>query len=286
MRVALAYSPSSTARSIAGYVVGKLRTRLELYLLCEEPTQIQRAWSKVRRSGLLPTMRAVYNQRQTAAMYYRSTQLTLYSEPDCERALEQFIGTHPDRIRRLYDLSSAENIGYLKRRQIDLLLLIDAGGVVRRPLIDAVRLGIINAHGGGRLPEYRGSDSLEWSIWEADRPWINTHFVDSGIDTGPILCQEPMPIRASDSLAELFQLRDRGRAELMADTVWGLCQGFVKPQPQDTTRGKVYFRMHPRLRALLPSKLELLKRKLAGSLEAPISSSRNSGLIDRSAHSF
>src|SRR5436309_2693224 len=53
-------------------------------------------------------------------------------------------------------------------------------------VIEAFRLGILNAH-IGVLPAYRGMNVAEWAALEGGSVGCSVHFIDTGIDTGPIL---------------------------------------------------------------------------------------------------
>ncbi len=48
------------------------------------------------------------------------------------------------------------------------------------------RLGILNVH-LGLLPEVRGMSSPEWSLLQGVPLGITFHYMDAGIDTGPVL---------------------------------------------------------------------------------------------------
>ena len=64
---------------------------------------------------------------------------------------------------------------------------------------------IINVH-PAFLPKHRSLDSLPWSILEGDPIGLTAHFVDAGIDTGPILLfQEVVPKNGEN----LITLRER-----------------------------------------------------------------------------
>ena len=60
------------------------------------------------------------------------------------------------------------------------------------------KIGTLNIH-GGVLPIIRGADSNLWAIWEDISQGITAHFVDEGVDTGPIIMQQAISIDKDDN---------------------------------------------------------------------------------------
>lgn len=64
---------------------------------------------------------------------------------------------------------------------------------------------VINIH-PSLLPKYRGKDAYEQAFASGDSfSGISVHFVDDGVDTGPIIAQEEFPRLKSDSLEDFKQ---------------------------------------------------------------------------------
>lgn len=82
----------------------------------------------------------------------------------------------------------------VRTRQIDLLL---NGGTPRRvgpELLRAAARGVLNAH-PGILPKYRGATCCEWAIHNDEPVGVTAHFMDEGLDSGPILFPRELPVR-------------------------------------------------------------------------------------------
>ena len=90
------------------------------------------------------------------------------------------------------DINSKFALKKLNELQPDLLLQAGAG-ILKKEVIGLPKIGIINSH-PGILPKYRGSMAVEWSIFNDDPVGATCHFVDEGIDTGPIICSQRMRI--------------------------------------------------------------------------------------------
>ncbi len=81
-------------------------------------------------------------------------------------------------------------------RRLNVEVLVN-GGTPRRlkaPLLEAPRRGVVNSH-PGLLPKYRGATCVEWSIYHDDQVGATCHFMDGGVDTGPIIYAELLKIK-------------------------------------------------------------------------------------------
>jgi len=132
-------------------------------------------------------------------------------------------------------------------------LAIHAGaGILRAPLLAVPTLGTINAH-MGILPYYRGMNVAEWARFNGDPVGCSVHWIDSGIDTGDILCVRPVDTTACRSVSEMRNAVDRAQVMLLGDLVRPILEtGQVPPgRKSAASEGTQFFRIHPELAALL-----------------------------------
>lgn len=138
-------------------------------------------------------------------------------------------------------------------------LLINTTGVIfKSPLLKAPRLGMLNAH-MARLPEFRGMNVLEWSLWFGRPPGITVHFVTPGIDLGDILEFRAIPVSPDDTVSSLRCKSYPVMVETMADCVAALREGRAVRTPQQREQGRQYFVMHPKLLAVVEQRLGRFK---------------------------
>jgi methionyl-tRNA formyltransferase len=116
------------------------------------------------------------------------------------------------------------------------------------------RLGTINAH-YGLLPAYRGMNVTEWSVSRGDPVGVTVHFVDEGVDTGPILAREEIAIDPGDTLATLRRKHQDIAARLLVRTTLELRDGTARAAAQELDQGRQYYRMHPALRRAAEARL-------------------------------
>lgn len=88
-----------------------------------------------------------------------------------------------------------------KKNSLDLIsdlqpdLILQGGcGIIKKDLMSRPTIGILNSH-PGILPKYRGCMAVEWAIHNDDPLGATCHFIDEGIDTGPIVLANEMEVQ-------------------------------------------------------------------------------------------
>ncbi len=118
---------------------------------------------------------------------------------------------------------------------LDAAVVAAYGLILPKPVLQAPRLGCINVH-GSLLPRWRGAAPVERALLEGDEETgITIMQMDEGLDTGPMLAMQRLPIGPETTAAELRDaLADLG-ARLLVETLAGLASGALTsiPQPQD-----------------------------------------------------
>lgn len=94
----------------------------------------------------------------------------------------------------------------LKEAGVQLVCLAGFLRLVKRPLLDAFPDRILNIH-PSLLPKYPGLESWKQALDAGEKEaGCTVHFVDEGMDTGPVILQESVPI-LSDDTAEVLHAR-------------------------------------------------------------------------------
>jgi hypothetical protein len=151
-------------------------------------------------------------------------------------------------------LGSSDAVALIKALGPDLGIHAGAG-LLRRPLIDAFRYGVLNAH-MGLLPAYRGMNVAEWAALEGAPIGCTVHLIDSGIDTGPVLAMQEVNIAGCGSIAALRAAVDRAQLALLGDVVETIVGGkMLEPLAVAEPPGPQYFHMHQDLVAILERRL-------------------------------
>ena len=72
-------------------------------------------------------------------------------------------------------------------------------------LLDLPRLGAVNVH-DALLPRYAGFGAVNWAIRNGERETgLTVHFMDSELDTGPVIAQTSVPITPYDSANRVLE---------------------------------------------------------------------------------
>lgn len=87
----------------------------------------------------------------------------------------------------------------LKARNVELVILAGFMRIVRKPLIDAFRNRIMNIH-PALLPSFPGLHGQKQAADYGVRiSGCTVHFVDEGMDTGPVIIQAAVPASPGDT---------------------------------------------------------------------------------------
>ena len=82
---------------------------------------------------------------------------------------------------------------------VDLLLNVNTQQVLPVDVVAAPRIGSFNLH-PGPLPAYAGLNAPSWAIYRGERVYgVTLHWMDKGIDTGPVAYSSDFPLEADDS---------------------------------------------------------------------------------------
>ena len=77
-------------------------------------------------------------------------------------------------------------VRFVQSSRIDLLVNAGTPRLVKQELLSAPSIGVLNVH-PGILPKYRGSCCCEWALYNGDPVGLTAHFMDAGLDSGPII---------------------------------------------------------------------------------------------------
>ena len=145
----------------------------------------------------------------------------------------------------------------LRDRGIDVGI-ISGARILKAPVIDAVKTGIINWH-PGLLPEVRGLDTLQWALLNDLPLGVTAHLIDSRVDAGRILLKKEIDFYPDDVLQDLNLRLYETQLEMLIPAL-----EMLKTTPLDTLEtvgaSKLHHKMPPELEAQLLDALERRKR--------------------------
>jgi folate-dependent phosphoribosylglycinamide formyltransferase PurN len=147
-------------------------------------------------------------------------------------SIRKYCENHNIKVFEVLKHSSNETRQIFEDRHTDYALMISSNWLLKEPIISLPLTRIINTHSGW-LPKHKGLDSIAWSIKEKDPVGLTTHFIDSGIDSGPILRFYQADLKSGDDFNAICKKVSELQAFAFYDTLIGLKNKTIVPKKQD-----------------------------------------------------
>jgi hypothetical protein len=117
------------------------------------------------------------------------------------------------------------------------------GGILGNNFLSNFKIGVLNCH-AGKLPNVRGMNSSEWSLF-LGLPIINTvHFIVRKIDMGPIIYQREIDISNCKSLNDIRGIAVCKLVEDLINAIKLVIKDDYELIEQSLEDGLQYFNMH------------------------------------------
>lgn len=148
----------------------------------------------------------------------------------------------PDRVRidvaTVNDEDTLAKIRALRPRAV----FVASTGILRRPLLEACACPVVNYHSGVN-PAYRGINGGYFALanGEPEHFGVTLHLVDLGVDTGPILATNRIPVAANDNMQTYMTLMAARSQQLVTETMERVLAGEAKPLPPSTLPSNQYY---------------------------------------------
>jgi phosphoribosylglycinamide formyltransferase-1 len=189
-------------------------------LVSGEGTNLQAILDSVHREGELELV-AVASSREGARGLERA------AAAGVETGVFE-IGAYADRSER--DRALAD---WLEERGTRLVVLAGFMELLTPEFIERFEGRIINVH-PALLPAFPGVDPIEQALEHGVRlTGVTVHFVDAGVDSGPIILQEAMELSYPSSIAEIEERLHEIEHRLLPQAVRLIAAGRVRLDPDN-----------------------------------------------------
>jgi methionyl-tRNA formyltransferase len=132
-------------------------------------------------------------------------------------------------------LRSAEALGLLRELELDALIVVAYGLILPPAALALPRLGCFNIH-ASLLPRWRGAAPIQRALLAGDSSTgVTIMRMEAGLDTGPSLAVEVVPIGLNDTAARLTDRLAATGAKLLLSTLDALITGSAQEVPQGET---------------------------------------------------
>jgi methionyl-tRNA formyltransferase len=138
----------------------------------------------------------------------------------------------------------------LEAARPDALVVAAYGLLLPQEVLDLASHGAWNIH-ASLLPRWRGAAPIQRALLAGDRETgISIMKMDAGLDTGPVLTQQSVPIATADNAASLHDKLASLGAEMMAAALIEIAAGRARPASQSAD-GVTYARKIEKREALV-----------------------------------
>lgn len=152
----------------------------------------------------------------------------LISPPVVDTARELGLVTYqPD------DVNATSSLDMIQAWKVDLICVAAFGQILKSDLLHIPDRGCLNVH-ASLLPRWRGASPINAAILAGDTcSGVTIMKMGPGLDDGPILAQESVPIGPDETAGELSRRLAELGGELLVKTIPPFMQGQIEIQAQD-----------------------------------------------------
>lgn len=133
-------------------------------------------------------------------------------------------------VRHPRSLKRADEQAAFAELSADVAVVVAYGLILPQAVLDAPRHGCLNIH-ASRLPRWRGAAPIHRAVMAGDQQTgISIMQMEAGLDTGPVLLEQTLPIGPTDTTGDLHDRLSALGADLIVRALDGL--ETLTPQPQ------------------------------------------------------
>jgi methionyl-tRNA formyltransferase len=130
--------------------------------------------------------------------------------------------------------SSSSFCDRIRAMNPDLIVVVAFGQILKKRLLDIPRWGAVNIH-ASLLPKLRGAAPIQHAVMNNEKvTGLTVMRMDEGMDTGPILFQEEVPLIKDETAGHLHDRLSIMAGDLMVRFLRLLARGRVQERPQNS----------------------------------------------------
>ncbi len=124
------------------------------------------------------------------------------ADAECTKEMEKLLPDAP--CFRGKTFAESQNLKSLKKLGADYILSIHFPLIIPKAALKLARIGTLNLH-PAYLPWNRGWHTPSWAIIDGTPFGATLHWIDEGLDTGPIALQKRIAVKPDDTAHMLYQ---------------------------------------------------------------------------------
>jgi len=229
------------------WLVNQILARHDVVAMVIEAPPLARSM-KEKRARRLRMWRKHGLARTLNKLAYNILRRHLLSPGEGERLRKEFFpGTAEVAYSRAVPTVTVANINdpacveLIKQHRPDVVAVCGTS-IIRADVFTLAPRGTLNIH-TGITPEYRSADPIFWALYheELNKVGVTVHFIDRGIDTGPIIHQESVPLYVGDDLVKITVRCIRRGAALYVTALEELKRGAVRTLNRSSVKGRAFY---------------------------------------------
>jgi phosphoribosylglycinamide formyltransferase-1 len=125
-------------------------------------------------------------------------------------------------------------IARLQEARVDLIVLAVFMRILKGDFLRAFHQRVVNIH-PSLLPAFPGLEAWKQALEHGVKvTGCTVHFVDQGVDSGPIIAQETVPVLDGDTAATLHERIQQAERRIYPRVVTGLARGEIRINGRQT----------------------------------------------------
>ena len=143
----------------------------------------------------------------------------LFEKKEIEISTEKFCKENGITVLKTENIYSAEAIDKIRKKNLDILLLIGGYGIIMKPLLTLTPFGILSYH-HGNMRKYRGQPPALWELYNSEKEMgITVQILASGLDCGIPIEEKTIEIRKNDTVKKLHDRSMHESVNMMYDAL-------------------------------------------------------------------
>jgi phosphoribosylglycinamide formyltransferase-1 len=141
----------------------------------------------------------------------------------------------PGKFRTKLDEEAERHyISKLQEARVDLVVLAGFMRILKGDFLRAFHERVVNIH-PSLLPAFPGLEAWKQALDSGVKvTGCTVHFVDQGVDSGPIIAQETVPVLDGDTAATLHERIQQAERRVYPRAIAGLARGEIKIKGRQT----------------------------------------------------
>ena len=136
-------------------------------------------------------------------------------------------------VRHPLNFRDPQEVAAFAALEADVAVVVAYGLILPQSVLDAPRAGCLNIH-ASLLPRWRGAAPIHRAIMAGDRDTgICIMQMEAGLDTGPVLLRQVMPIKDTETTGELHDRLSALGAKMIGEALEHLPELTSDPQPAE-----------------------------------------------------